>query len=62
MLNGLEDENIRNEMAAAGNQLWAVEPINKRLYNLSDTLTAAVIPLSPDNLASGVNTTSLDLK
>jgi photosystem II stability/assembly factor-like uncharacterized protein len=62
LLSGLEDTIVLNKLSFYGNQLWVVDNKNTRLMTFVDSLTQPMILVSPENKASGLDTTSLNLK
>ena len=62
MLSGLDDTITLNKLSVCGNQLWTVDTKNTRLMTFIDSLSAPVTLVSPDNKASGLDTTNLNLK
>ena len=62
ILSGLDDTITLNKLSICGNQIWTVDTKDTQLMTFIDSLSAPVTLVSPDNKASGVATTNLDLK
>ena len=61
MLSGLDDAVTLNKLSICGNQLWTIDTRNIRLMTFNDNLTLPVSLVSPDDKASGLDTTALNL-
>ncbi|MGA9696186.1 MAG: hypothetical protein WBQ62_07255, partial [Dehalococcoidales bacterium] len=62
MLAGFEDGVTLNKMSFCGNQLYVVDTKNMRLAKFVDTLTSPPALVSPEDKATGLDTTGLNLK
>jgi hypothetical protein len=62
MLGGLDDAVTLNKLSICGNQLWTVDTRNMRLMTFIDNLVLPVSLVSPDDQASGLDTTGLMIK
>jgi len=59
---GLDDGASLDGLWLSGNKLWSVDTANTRLMTFTDSLTAPVIPTSPPDRASGIDTRNVTLR
>ena len=62
VIRGLDDTDVMFEVAIFENQLWSVDTRNNRLMTFTDSLSVPVIPISPEEKASGLTLSNLNLE
>ena len=62
ILRGLDDTDTIFIISINEHQLWAVDTTNTRLMTFADSLSVPVVPISPEDNASGLSISNLNLK
>jgi photosystem II stability/assembly factor-like uncharacterized protein len=61
ILRGLDDTDTMFEVSINEHQLWSVDTKNTRLMTFTDSLSVPAIPISPEDNASGLSISNLNL-